>query len=278
MHPANVAALQAAKVDYASLANNHTLDFKLEGLLETICTLKNAGVAFAGAGETPEEALKPATLRLPRSSENGSPSYTIELFSGSDHPSDWSTVPQFHLIDYTEKTRERLRAQLTQKQATASPSLRVFSVHWGPNYSWRPDQEIRDLAHFLIDECGIDIIHGHSSHHIQGVEQYKGKLIIYGCGDFVDDYAITQEYRNDLSAIWRVIVEGDEQQRLRLKALEIFPTRIHRFQAEMLAPIDPDHDWVCQRIISLSQDMGTTNFSQTEGTYKRLVLNLKVQH
>ena len=61
------------------------------------------------------------------------------------------------------------------------------------------------IAHYLIDDCGIDLIHGHSSHHIQGVETYKGKLIIYGCGDFVDDYALTPTYRNDLSAVWYVL-------------------------------------------------------------------------
>ncbi|KAF2101768.1 putative polyglutamate biosynthesis protein [Rhizodiscina lignyota] len=277
MHPANVVALQAANVDYASLANNHTLDFKFEGLIETVHTLKQAGIAFAGAGETTEEALKPARLTLPKHHSDGSPAYTVEIVSASDHPRDWAAVPQFHLIDYSPKTRERLRAQLSKGQPHsangAAAPLRVFSVHWGPNYLWRPDPEARDLAHFLIDECGVDIIHGHSSHHVQGVEQYKGKLIIYGCGDFVDDYAINQSYRNDLSAIWRVTVEGKDQEGLHLKSLEIFPTRISRFQAELLDSNDPDHDWVREKITKLSGEMGTV-MSEAAGDRGQLVLQL----
>lgn len=274
MHPANVATLQVAKVDYASLANNHTLDFELEGLLETVRSLKQAGITFAGAGETPEEAMKPATLQLPKTPAEGSPSYHIELFSASDHPQDWGRIPEFHLTDYSSKAREKLRSQLSKNQGDGSaPSLRIFSIHWGPNYAWHPDQEIRDLAHFLIDECGIDIIHGHSSHHVQGVEQYKGRLIIYGCGDFVDDYAVTEKYRNDLSAVWRVTVEEAGRERLRLRTLEVFPTRINRFQAELLNAKDPDHQWVCGKIARLSTEMGTT-ISGNSGDRGQLLLSL----
>lgn len=39
------------------------------------------------------------------------------------------------------------------------------------------------MAHFLIDECQVDIIHGHSAHHLQGIEIRNGKVILYGCGD-----------------------------------------------------------------------------------------------
>ena len=122
--------------------------------------------------------------------------------------------------------------------------------------------KIQDLAHFLIDDCDIDIIHGHSSHHVQGVEVYKGKLIIYGCGDFVDDYALTPGYRNDLSAIWQVMVEESldhtGEKSLRLKQLKILPTRIERFQAQALNSGDEDFRWVNDKIAKLSHDLGTT--------------------
>jgi poly-gamma-glutamate capsule biosynthesis protein CapA/YwtB (metallophosphatase superfamily) len=145
----------------------------------------------------------------------------------------------------------------------------VFSVHWGPNYSWQPSREIRDLAHFLIDSCDIDIIHGHSSHHVQGVEKYKSKLIIYGCGDFVDDYALTPEYRNDLSAIWRVTVEkpadSDSGGSVRLKQLDIYPTKIDKFMARRLESKEPDCDWVRERIRDLSAGLGTEILLETGG-------------
>ena len=259
MHPENVNALQAAKVSYAGLANNHTLDFSEPGLIETVKTVKKASIAFAGAGETREEATRPAVLRLPAS--DGATAYEVHIWAAADHPRDWAGVPTFHFIDYTQKTRERLQELITAPISKPA-ALKIFSVHWGPNYSWQPAQEIKDLAHFLIDSCGVDIIHGHSSHHVQGVEKYNGKPIIYGCGDFVDDYALTPEYRNDLSAVWQVKVEESNleegQKGLKLKTLEVFPTKIDRFMARRLSSGEADSEWVCSKIKALSADLGTT--------------------
>ena len=276
MHPANIEALKAAKVDYAGLANNHTLDFSEEGLVETVRTVRGAGIAFAGAGESEEEAVRPAVMRLPGGKEGEE--YEVHVWAASDHPSDWARVKGFHFIDYTRATRERLQTLLTRpadpeessstsKQSdetpTSSPPLKIFSVHWGPNYSWQPARELRDLAHFLIDSCDIDIVHGHSSHHVQGVEKYRGKLIIYGCGDFVDDYALVPDFRNDLSGVWSVVVEEGESGGegggggLKLKRLEVHPTKCEPFVTRLLRPEEPDSQWVRERIRLLSAEMGT---------------------
>lgn len=249
MHPKNLEILKVAGIDYVTLANNHTLDFSEQGLKDTVQAVRDVGIKFAGATDSTEagDAGKPAVLDLQ--------GHSIQVFAASDHPSDWKRVQQFNYIDYSASTRSRLKEQI----ASAGPtSLRFFSVHWGPNYSWQPAQEIRDLAHFLIDECEVDIIHGHSSHHIQGVEIYKGKPIIYGCGDFVDDYALTPEYRNDISAVWQIIViEESGNSRLRPVRLEIFPSRIKYFQAFLLDSRDTDHDWAREKLTALSREFGT---------------------
>jgi poly-gamma-glutamate capsule biosynthesis protein CapA/YwtB (metallophosphatase superfamily) len=257
MHPENIQALKVAKIDYVSLANNHTLDFSEDGLTETVKTMKKAGIAFAGACETADEAQRPAELDLPRSRQESPPQASreqlVHLYSFSDHPQDWGDVTRFNLIDYTEKTRKRLKQELT---SSVKPSLKIVSVHWGPNYRRSPSDEIKSLAHFFIDECGVDLIHGHSSHHIQGVEVYKGRLILYGCGDFVDDYAVNTEWRNDLSALWRVSVL-EEAERLKIKRLEVFPNRIKAFQAGLLRWEDADHNWLTKRFRELCTEMGT---------------------
>ncbi|KAJ5900967.1 polyglutamate biosynthesis protein [Penicillium subrubescens] len=338
MHPSNLAPiLHAAHVDYASLANNHTLDFGNEGLIETAWTLRNAGVAFAGAGESPDQAFKPAVLYLPRAvqemharrvdGQKNTPTpskeqttaaekqgYLVHVYSAADHPRDWASIPAFHLIDYSPATRTRLRtlllsngsrtrhppSQESQSQHTFEnkpesdtyhhrahhhhntppdpperPALKIFSVHWGPNYRWHPGDRIQSLAHFLIDECEVDIVHGHSSHHVQGVEVYKGGVIIYGCGDFVDDYALNREFRNDLGAVWRVVVkeedkaekndgkgkgkgkEKDVKGRLVLDRLEIFPTGVDKFRAMLLDRGAKDHRWVRKKVEELSLELGT---------------------
>lgn len=263
MHPANITALPAAKIDYASLANNHTLDFREAGLVETIDALKKADIAFAGVGGDLHEARRPAVLSLPRHESASTSLQTpckVLVWSASDHPDDWDRPRMFNLIDYSARTRTMLKSMVEEGSQNTlhddRPMLKVFSVHWGPNYAWEPSEEIRSLAHFLIDECGIDVIHGHSSHHIQGVEIYKSKLIMYGCGDFVDDYALVAGYRNDLSAVWRLNVHKCREA-VGLETLEVFPTRIKQFQTEHLVAPDPDHEWIRDRFRVLSEYFGT---------------------
>ena len=89
------------------------------------------------------------------------------------------------------------------KEAKLRSHFVVFSFHWGPNYQWHPDASIIRLAHALVD-LGVDLVHGHSSHHVQGIELYKGRPILYGCGDFIDDYAVSDPYRNDLGFLYRL--------------------------------------------------------------------------
>ena len=63
-----------------------------------------------------------------------------------------------------------------------------------------PDAQ-RLFAHHLIDVGAVDLIHGHSSHHFKPVEVYRNKVILYGCGDFIDDYVgirAYEEFRDDL--------------------------------------------------------------------------------
>ncbi|EED23000.1 polyglutamate biosynthesis protein, putative [Talaromyces stipitatus ATCC 10500] len=281
MHPANaVPILAAAKIDFACLANNHTLDF--------VWTLKHSSspeqqhrIAIAGAGESTQEAVSPAILELPRSKSQhgvkhgGRPGalsskdleerkgkHLIHVYAATDHPRAWSDVPTFHFVDYSEKSREHLR-RITSRYSTPvsgseEASLKILSVHWGPNYRWHPAREIRSMAHFLIFECGIDIIHGHSSHHVQGIEcPAPGKLIIYGCGDFVDDYALNKEFRNDLGALYRVIVKEEMgAKKVKPVRLEIFPTKITHFQAYLLRHKgDKDHDWVVDTITRLTNEL-----------------------
>lgn len=64
----------------------------------------------------------------------------------------------------------------------------VLSLHWCGNWGYEIAREHRDFAHAVIDEAGIDLLHGHSSHHPMGIELYHGKAILYGCGDFLNDY------------------------------------------------------------------------------------------
>lgn len=292
-HPGNVKCLTEVGMGggggrgYVSLANNHTLDWEVEGLNETVKTLEENGVAYAGAGRSKEEASRPARLRL-GDVGNG---WTVKCWSFSDHPRDWKAVDAFNLIDYTSNGREEMKRQIRGEvqlphsggQDGGAVGLKVVSLHWGPNYRWHPNKEIVDLAHWLIDECDVDLIHGHSSHHIQGVEIYKGKLVVYGCGDFVDDYAVDPTFRNDLSATWRVTVgeKDDDGKRLgeaelEIRKLEVFPHRIRLFQANLLGRQDEDHQWVENRFRELCHEFGT-KVEDELGDEGQIVVHAKIR-
>jgi poly-gamma-glutamate capsule biosynthesis protein CapA/YwtB (metallophosphatase superfamily) len=66
--------------------------------------------------------------------------------------------------------------------------LVIVSLHWGPNWGYGVTNSQRNFAHTLIDQGDVSVIHGHSSHHPKGIEVYRSRRILYGCGDFLNDY------------------------------------------------------------------------------------------
>jgi poly-gamma-glutamate synthesis protein (capsule biosynthesis protein) len=106
----------------------------------------------------------------------------------------------------------------------------VFSVHWGGNWGFAITPAQRDFAHGLIDEAGVDLVHGHSPHHVKGIEVHRDRLVLYGCGDFIDDYeGIGGEelFRGDLGLMYFPEIDRDGG---RLLALQMVPTRIRHLR------------------------------------------------
>jgi poly-gamma-glutamate synthesis protein (capsule biosynthesis protein) len=106
----------------------------------------------------------------------------------------------------------------------------VASIHWGGNWGYKVPGRQKKFAHRLIDAAGVDIIHGHSSHHVKGIEVYKQKLILYGCGDFINDYegiSGHEEFRADLSLMYFVTVDPSTG---KLSQLKMIPTQMRRFR------------------------------------------------
>ncbi|KAL6057717.1 Polyglutamate biosynthesis protein [Balamuthia mandrillaris] len=270
MHPANLRALHEAHVDYCSLANNHTLDYCEEGLFDTIKHMNKSGIKWAGAGRNLSEARAPAIISCQ--------DRKIAFFSFSDHPKDWAASenkPGINYLDIYNYTKEDINMikqliQDTDKRERDKDgkglNMVVASLHWGPNYLWVPEPQFESFAHDLIDVCGVDMIHGHSSHHIQGIEIYKGKPILYGCGDFVDDYAIDPEYRNDLGFCYfcnfhwgkhdspRHVEGSKEAEREEVPVvdhLRLVPTKIKLFSVTATSIPEKDKKWLETHMSSL---------------------------
>jgi len=106
----------------------------------------------------------------------------------------------------------------------------VASIHWGGNWDYDIPDEQRDFSHWLIDEAGVDVIHGHSSHHPKGIEVYNDRPILYGCGDFLNDYegiSGHEEYRGDLVLMYLVTMQRSSGKLVRF---EMVPFQIKRFR------------------------------------------------
>jgi len=210
--PRAIEFLQAAKVNGVTLANNHVLDYGPEALLDCFKLLDQASIKRTGAGATTDEAAAPLVLDLPEG--------RIAVVALTDNEPEWEatkTKPGMNYVTYGDRgLKEPYRTRLTHALLSArrQADLVIVSAHVGPNWG-APSKEIQALTHDLID-MGADLYWGHSNHTPQGIECYKGKAILYSTGDFVDDYWVDKNERNDLSFLFMLEVEQGRIVRVRL--------------------------------------------------------------
>jgi poly-gamma-glutamate synthesis protein (capsule biosynthesis protein) len=129
----------------------------------------------------------------------------------------------------------------------------MASLHWGGNWGYEIPPPHRRFAHALIDRAGIDLVHGHSSHHPKAVEVHRGRLILYGCGDLINDYegiSGYDEFRGDLRLLHRVSVDPSGA----LVAAELLPFQSHRLRLRRTEPLDTG--WLATLLDESSRDFG----------------------
>ncbi|HKK53064.1 MAG TPA: CapA family protein [Myxococcota bacterium] len=240
MHPANVPVISAAGVDCCVLANNHVLDFGRPGLLETLDVLQDTGLPTVGAGRNAAEAAAPAILDLPEDRR------LVVLAFGSTTsgiPNDWAAAegrPGVSLLE--ESDVEAIAARIGAVRRPGD--VVVVSIHWGGNWGYAIPEWQRRLAHRLVEKAGVDIVHGHSSHHFKAIERHGDGLILYGCGDFLNDYegiSGYEELRPDLVLMFFVTLDAVARPRL-----TVVPLRIARLQLER--PTPEETAWVRRRL------------------------------
>jgi len=241
MSPDNLPCLTAAGVDCCCLANNHVLDWGPAGLVETLAALDAAGLRHVGAGRDLAEASAPAVLEAHHGSRvlvfpYGSPS--------SGLPLDWAAAasrPGVNLLpDLSEASARRVAAEI---QAVKRPGdIALLSIHWGANWGYEVPQSQVRFAHRLIEE-GADLICGHSSHHVKALEVYRNRLVIYGAGDFINDYEGIggyEEFRGDLALMYLPKLDARTGE---LAELRLVPMQMKRFRLNRAAPADAQ--WLC---------------------------------
>ena len=246
--PWTLAGLKWAGFDVVNLANNHPMDCREAGLLETFHYLDQAKLTYFGAGRNLPEARQPRIVRL------GDLKIAFcGLVAGETyfHEHSDSLVPGGY---------ERMQALLTAKlgarndrpgtiiateqsvvqmvrQARRIADLVVLFIHWGIRYHRPPTEFQKRVGHAAID-AGADIIVGHHAHFWQPVERYRGRPIIYGLGNFA--FGSGNRRANEGLLARAILAAG------RLREVQLYPLYIKnrdskiRFQSKVMKGASAD--------------------------------------
>src|SRR5579883_3024049 len=259
MHPVNTPCLAAAGIDCCTLANNHVLDWGRAGLLETLSSLRAAGIRTAGAGRDAAEALQPAAFPL----RGGRLLVFAAATADCGALPDWvAAANQPGIVLLPDATAVAAHVRTLRRPGDAV----VVSIHWGGNWGYEIPRAHRDFAHRLIDCGAADVIHGHSSHHPKAIEVYRERLILYGCGDFLNDYegiSGYEEYRGNLVLMYFVTLgagAGD------LQYLTLIPLETRRFRLQHAAPSDAE--WLRKRLDSEARRWEARVLCAGEGSFE----------
>jgi poly-gamma-glutamate capsule biosynthesis protein CapA/YwtB (metallophosphatase superfamily) len=251
MHPDNIGCVAAIQPDVCALANNHVLDFGYQGLAETLRTLENAGIHSAGAGLDVKSAERPAVVGHVVVASCG--------MGSSGIPHDWAATGRrpgvAYVADMSDRSADAIAGRVLRLKGAGD--IAVVSVHWGSNWGYEVESAQIRFAHRLID-VGIDLVHGHSSHHPRPIEVYRGKLILYGCGDTIDDYegiSTYESFRHELRLLYFASVDEC--------VLRMVPMRMRKMRLER-AP-EEDAAWLRASVAKMSRSFGTRVETAADG-------------
>lgn len=253
MHPENLGCISAARVDCCVLANNHVLDWSYVGLDQTLDSLRAAELGPAGAGRDLAEASMPRLVETPSGGR------VVVLALG--HPSSgiatsWAAAAGRAGVAMAESLPAQVEIIADRVTRSSEPGdLVLVSIHWGPNWGYEIPRSHRHFARSLIDEAGVHVVHGHSSHHALGIEVYRDRPILYGCGDLINDYEGIQgheQFHPDLGVIYLLRMDSDAG---RLLELELVPMQMRRFRLEH--PPSGEVEWLTTALAREGEKLGT---------------------
>ncbi len=263
--PKMVGGLTYAGFDLVNLANNHTMDYGPDALVETLDVLVENKLPTIGAGRNIAEARKPVFLERKgtrfgflgyTTSENQPQNFAAHASKPGVAPIRISTL--FHPPHTNEEDMEMMIEDI--KAARSQADMLIVSCHWsvglmGGSHTLTVHQPA--VTHAAID-AGADLVIGHGPHAIQAVEVYKGKAIFYNLGNFVVD----RDTPIKDSLLLKCIVSGKKIQKV-----SFLPVLINKEgQPRILAAEDENCTKIQKIMEKLSGKVGTTlSFEGAEG-------------
>jgi poly-gamma-glutamate synthesis protein (capsule biosynthesis protein) len=218
----------------------------------------------AGAGDNTADAAAPSIFELGRKCRllvfaYASPSAGV--------PRAWAAGRRRAGVNLLDERAPGSAARVARhvSEFRRSGDLVIASVHWGSNWGYEVTREQVQLAHRLIDEAGVDLVYGHSSHHPRPIEVHDGKLILYGCGDFVNDYegiAGHEPLRPDLCLMYLPDLDPATGHLLRLV---LVPMRTYEFRLNR--PSAEDTEWLQRTLDRENRAFGSRLERAADGTF-----------
>ncbi len=210
--PEAVQVLTSGGIDIVNLANNHTMDYEAEGLIETLETLEKAGIRSVGAGRNITEARRPEILEV-----KGQRIAYFGYYDADFHAADENTPGTNPRHD--QRVVEDIQAVRDQVDWI------VVNYHWGVELAQYPGDWQIDLARLTIDS-GADVVVGHHPHVLQGAEIYKGRPIVYSLGNFIFGGNSRTDYD---TAVLKVSLKADRKMKV-----EFLPVEVRQYQAQIV--------------------------------------------
>ncbi len=194
-----VRILKENNISLVSLANNHTLDQKDKGFIETQNYLRGSDIEYFGH---PVQVGEISVLRKTVADKGF-------VFIG---------------LNATWKFEEKQYEELIKKESDNSDFLAVI-IHWGDEYETSSNKSQKELARMFID-TGADVVFGHHPHVVQEVELYKNKPIFYSLGNFIFDQYFSKDVKEGL--LVKVLLKNEQI------TYELFPVISPRSQPSLM--------------------------------------------
>lgn len=175
--------LQDNNIQLVSLANNHSIDFGEQGLMQTFEILDHYGIQYFGAGKNAARARQPCIIRLKHNQQ----SKTIILLSAYQYRSSYKKKYQAYAsaqrAGVQPLTKDIVRLWVEEIRVGYPDAFIILFPHWGSNYEWVKPGQLR-LAECAVN-AGVDLIIGHGAHMLQHIGTINDKWVAFSIGNFI---------------------------------------------------------------------------------------------
>lgn len=177
------ASLLKNNIRVVSLANNHTMDYSLGGLYQTLDALEKSGFNYFGAGKNKQEAAKPFISQL----KIGEKSFTFAVIGAFQelrtYREDYDAYADENHGGINPLNFDLLKQTIQAIKSEYPDVFIIFFPHWGKNYKWKTERQT--LIAERVTAAGVDVIIGHGAHMLQELEKRNNRWVAFGIGNFM---------------------------------------------------------------------------------------------